>query len=814
MTAKYPRMNKTADQLQCYHCGNTCKNHKLDIGEKSFCCNGCRSVYLLLSQHKLQDYYCLNEQPGNTIGQVSPDKFRFLDDESMLRQLLHFNNGKQASVTFHLPQIHCSSCLWLLENLDRIDTGIHSSRVDFAAKELYIVFDIQQLPLCQLATLLTAMGYEPHISREASLGQEVTQNTSRKTAYKIGITGFCFANIMLISFPEYLGLQTAGNQQLVAFFRWVNLLLALPVFFYGAVDFFKNAWLSFRQKYLNIDAPIALAVAITFSRSIYEIVTGSGAGYLDSMSGIVFFMLIGRALQDRTYRTLNFNRDYKSYFPVAMTVIREEREITIPVQDIQANDVLLLRHQEIIPADSILSKGKALIDYSFITGESTPEQLQIGALIYAGGRVAGNAIELVVLKDFSQNSFTRLWNHKAFGQNKSNRETTTAVIARYFSLAVLLIASGAFLYWQLHNPALAWNALTAVLIVACPCSLLLTTTFTNGYLLEHFTTQGLFLKDATAIAYMAKCNHIAFDKTGTITDASQSPVKVIRMQLSPDEKELVLSIMAQSIHPLSCAITAHYRYKASLFNGSLKELPGKGLEAWVDDQHFKIGSRAFVSGSNKEEDTPYSEELVAIDGKLKAHFLFDSRIKACVPELVHTLSQHYTLSMVSGDNDSSRKQLKQLFPDDTTLLYRQSPEQKLQHIQALQQQNKKVIMVGDGLNDAGALQQSDIGIAVVEQSFSFSPACDLILEAGKLPQLPLFLKQAKVSQKLILSGFIYSLLFNVIGLSFAVTAHLSPMVAAILMPSSSLGIMLIAYLGIRSVTRHKMSSPESSVTKR
>lgn len=795
-------MTHIADQHLCYHCGNNCKTHKLAIGDKSFCCNGCRSVYLLLNQHDLQDYYCLNERPGTTVRNISPDKFRFLEDKEIQKKILLFNNSRRANVTFHLPQIHCSSCLWLLENLERVDQNIFSSRVDFTSKELSISFGIQDLSLRQLAELLTAMGYEPHISPEEQQERR-SPGVSRGTAYKIGITGFCFANIMLISFPEYLGLGAADNTQLAPFFRWINLLLALPVFFYGASEFFNNAWLSLRQRYLNIDAPIALAIAITFIRSIYEIGTGTGAGYLDSMSGIVFFMLVGRALQNRTYRSLNFNRDYKSYFPVAMTIVRDSRETVVPIQQIRTKDILILRHQEIIPADCVLSKGKAVVDYSFITGESTPEQLGVGDLIYAGGRVAGNTIEVVAVKDFSQNSFTRLWNHKAFQGNKPEGETSTAVIARYFSLAVLLIAGSAFLFWQYKDPAYAWNALTAVLIVACPCSLLLTTTFTNGYLLEYFAAQGLFLKDADVIERMAQSDHITFDKTGTITEASQSPVKVIKMLLDPYEKELVLSVIAQSVHPLSRAIAAYYRYKANKFTGSMKELPGKGLEAWIDDKHIKIGSRIFVTASKGDTELPYSEVLVTIDEMVKAQFAFDNRIKPGMPGLIRNLARCYKLSLVSGDNESSRRALSLLFPPATTLFYRQSPEQKLQHIQALQQQGKKVIMIGDGLNDAGALQQSDVGIAIVQQSFSFSPACDIILEAGKLTRLPAFLAQAKGSRKLIRAGFIYSLLFNIAGLSFAVSAHLSPLIAAILMPSSSLGIILIAYLGIRIMTRKK-----------
>lgn len=796
-------MSQISDQVRCYHCGEACKSHKLDIGSKSFCCSGCRSVYLLLSTHELNDYYCMNEQPGTSVREVSPEKFRFLDDTDMLRKLLSFNNGIQACVTLYLPQIHCSSCLWLLEHLERINPHILSSRVNFTARMLTVNFSIAQLSLRQLAALLTGIGYEPHFSADGQSGEQREQ-MSRAAAYKIGITGFCFANIMLISFPEYLGLSFDGNRLLAGFFRWVNLFLALPVFFYGASEFFRNAFLSFRQRYLNIDAPIALAIAITFSRSLYEIGTGTGAGYLDSMSGIVFFMLLGRYLQNRTYRKLNFNRDYKSYFPVALTVKRNGREQVTPVQEIQAQDVLLLHHQEIIPADCMLSRGKARIDYSFITGESTPEYPATGDLLYAGGRVAGNAIEVLVVKDFSQNSFTRLWNHKSFKQQQpSAAATTTERISRYFSMAVLLIAVSAFLYWQLTDPAKAWNALTAVLIVACPCSLLLTTTFTNGYLISRFAGQGLFLRHAQVIEALSKTEHITFDKTGTLTETRQHAVKVARMKLDAYEKELVLSVMAQSLHPLSKAVTAHYRYKAGVFAGQLKELPGKGLEAWLEDRHIRIGSRSFITGKEDHNSIPYSEVFVSIDQEVKAHFICDNQVRPGMEALLNNLSDRYTLSLVSGDNESSRKQLEALFPEGSALLYHQSPEQKLQHIQALQQEGCKVLMVGDGLNDAGALQQSDTGIAVVQESFAFSPACDAIIEAGRLPQLPAFLKQARTAQRLILAGFCYSLCFNVVGLSFAVTAQLSPMVAAILMPSSSLGIILIAWLGIRRITRER-----------
>lgn len=796
-------MSTTATSLSCFHCGESCGNHKLDIGDKSFCCTGCRSVFLLLNQHALGNYYCLNEQPGVKVQDIQPEKFRFLDDAAFAARLITFSNGQQEQVTLYLPQIHCSSCLWLLEHLDKVNPHIIHSRVNFATREISVSYQSQQLSLRQLAELLTTIGYEPHISLEDTRNTtKEADYSSRNAAFKLGITGFCFANIMLISFPEYLGMTATTNPELISFFRFANLLLAMPVVLYGAREFFRNAWYSFRQKYINIDAPIALAISVTFIRSVYEIATGTGAGYLDSMSGIVFFMLLGRTLQNRSYSTLRFNRDYKSYFPIAVSVMKEGKEHITPVQEIHQQDILRLHHQEVVPTDCILSKGKPGIDYSFITGESIPEQVPVGGLIYAGGKITGSAIEAIAVKDFEQNSFTRLWNNKVFHQQSSDREAMITVISRYFSAIVLLIAAGAWIWWQIKAPEHAWDALTAVLIVACPCSLLLNATFTNGYLMAFFAGKGFFLKNAQVIEQIAAIDHIAFDKTGTITEAAASSVSVRQMSLNKTELSLLLSIVSQSVHPLSRAITAHYRHIPHQPAGTLKEIPGKGIEAWIEDRHFKIGSRAFVTGfAENEADT--TEVYVTIDDHIKARYQFANRLKQGIPELMLKLKP-FGLSLLSGDNNNSEAQMKRLFPPQTTLHYRQSPEQKLEYIKSLQEQGKKVMMTGDGLNDAGALQQSDVGVAVVQHSFSFSPACSAILEAGRICYLPEFIRMAKTSQRIILAGFGYSILFNIVGISFAVSAHMSPMIAAILMPSSSLGIILIASLGIRLSTRNKI----------
>ncbi|RYD99580.1 MAG: HAD family hydrolase [Sphingobacteriales bacterium] len=784
----------------CYHCGEECGTEGLKAADKSFCCNGCMNVYQLLHQNELDDYYCLNQAPGQKVKSMPLEKFAFLDEETVIHKLLLFRNEQQAQVSFYLPQMYCSSCLWLLEHLSELDKNIIGSQVSFNTKTLKITFQIGQLSLRALAELLARIGYEPVIDIYEDKAEK-DKYDSKRAYLKLGITGFCFANIMLIAFPEYLGLDPETQPGLALFFKIANVLLALPVVFYGAREFFVNAWYSYRQRYLNIDAPIALAVAVTFGRSLYEVWSNTGTGYFDSMSGIVFFMLLGRTLQNRSYTTLRFNRDYKSYFPVAVSRIKNGEKALIKLEEIKANDVLMLHHQEVIPTDCLLSKGKAKIDYSFVTGEDKAEYIEKGAVIYAGGRNAGAAIEVLTVKPFSQNSFTQLWNSSVFQKQTDDKESRITLISKYFSLAVLLIALGTFIAWQFIQPAIAWKAATAVLIVACPCSLLLTSSFTNGYLLERLASVGCYLKNAQVLEELTRIQHIAFDKTGTLTAAHASGLKVDKMNLDDEELGSVLYTLSQSLHPLSRAIVAHYHYQDGSYKTvSMKEVPGAGIEAWAGDKHYKIGNALFAIGS-AEVNNNDTRVYVTVDGVLTAQYSFEVVLVPGAATLIQKLSPAYELSLLSGDNDASRQYLEGVFGKTSKLSYNMKPAEKLHYITHIQESGKRVMMVGDGLNDAGALQQSDVGVAVVKSAFAFSPACDVIMEAEKLRFLPQFIAWAKGGKRLITTGFIYSLLFNITGLGFAVTGNLSPLVAAILMPSSSLGIILIAYLGVRRMAR-------------
>lgn len=790
-------MEKTAVKQACFHCGEACEDGHIHIGEKVFCCAGCKSVYSILHQNNLDNYYCLNEAPGISLKDFSNSKFDYLNEESIASKILSFKNEAVSQVSFYLPQMHCSSCLWLLENLKKLHEGVISTHVNFNRKQMFVSFNHNEISLAQLASLLASIGYEPHITTADNEEGNLKARRDRRAAYKIGIAGFCFSNIMIICFPEYLGLSYADDKTLTVFFRYVNLLLSLPVLLYCAQEFFVNAWYSFKQKYLNIDAPIALAIAITFVRSCYEIFTNTGSGYLDSMTGIVFFMLVGRHLQNRMYTTLQFNRDYKSFFPIAVTAVKNGEEIITKIQDIEADDIIKLQHNEVLPVDAIISKGKAIIDYSFITGESLPQQLAIGEIAYAGGKISGGGIEVVAVKPFSQNSFTRLWNNPAFSKQETDKESYVTILSKYFSVTVLLLGTAAFAYWYyIGQPSNAWNAITSILIVACPCALLLTATFTFGHLIDYFSKEGFFVKNAQTIENMGRVNSIVFDKTGTLTQPNLSNVVLHNASWNEQEKNLALSLMAQSTHPLSKAVVANIGVFENVQVEHFKEISGKGIEAWANDVLIKIGSAEFVETPRLNN----SNVFISFDGVVKASFEVRNALKKGVNAMFARISRFRT-ALVSGDNDSARRQMQQIFPKGSDMLFNQTPQQKLDYVSSLQQQGQKVMMIGDGLNDAGALKQSDVGVAVVNTNFSFSPACDAVMEARNIPKLGNFMQCAKAAKTLIIAGFAYSAMYNIIGLYFALGAKLQPVIAAILMPLSSIGIVLLTYLGSRLIVK-------------
>jgi Cu+-exporting ATPase len=779
------------------------------VEDKYFCCEGCKQVFLLLNEHNLCTYYDLDKNPGLQVkGRFVSDRFDYLDDETVIRKLTRFTDGSQTHVVFSLPQMHCASCIWLLENLHRINPGIISSQANFQRKEVFIRYDQAKISLKKVVELLAFVGYEPYISLQDGAGKKAV-SPNRKYIYRIGVAGFCFGNIMMLSFPEYFSSGQISEQGLRELFSYLNLALSLPVILYSASEFFVSAWKGLRQRWLNIDAPIALAILVAFGRSLYEILSGTGPGYLDSMSGIVFFMLIGRWFQNMTYDSFSFDRDYKSYFPLGVTVIREEEEKNIPVSKLEKGDRIRVRNEEMIPADAVLRAGEARIDYSFVSGEHTPVLKRRGELIYAGGKQCGSAIELEVVTPSSQSYITQLWNNEIFHSKKNTEKSFIHPWSRYFTYALFTIAAIAAIYWSRQDPAKVWPVVTAVLIVACPCSLLLSATFTYGNMVRIFGRNKLYLKNANVIEALSKIDAIVFDKTGTLTHHQGSDIRYEGETLQERELALIRSVSRQSAHPLSRMIahSLEHEQQESLPVTAYREFAGLGVEAVANDTVVRLGSAGFVNAggeSNPARGDIGSHIFVAIDGQLKGNFTVSNSYRGGVREMVAMLKQDgYHLHLLSGDNDLERKNLETIFGTAIPMMFRQSPQDKLEYVRTLQEKGYRVLMMGDGLNDAGALRQSQVGIAVSDNTNLFTPASDAILDGAHTNRFASLLRFARSGKTIVTLSFILSILYNIVGLGFATQALLSPLVAAILMPASSISIVIFVSLASNWSARRK-----------
>ena len=543
---------------------------------------------------------------------------------------------------------------------------------------------------------------------------------------------------------------------------------------------------------MSIDAPIVVAIWVTFGRSLYEVFSGISAGYFDSMSGIVFFMLIGRTLQQKTYDRLNFDRDYTSYFPIAITRLKNDKEETVALPDIELNDTLLIHSNELIPADGILTRGTALIDYSFVTGESLPVYKQMGEIVYAGGKQTGGNIEILVIKQVAQSYLTKLWNQdEKRNADAEDRYSFVHLISRYFTWIVFLIAGVTAVYWAFADSSKMLPAFTSVLIIACPCALLLSNTFTNGNILRILGRNKFYLRNAQTIENIGKVDHIVFDKTGTLTTGDYMDIEYVGPVLTPENKQKIAALASQSMHPLSKAVTAFLGSIQKSGVVGFSEIPGKGIEGIVEGDLVALGSKSFVSPGSENDEV--SSVYVAVEEQVLGKFVFCNHYRTKVPEMVYLLQKNYPISVLSGDNDGERYYLTNLLGSKAQIQFNQSPADKLEKIKTLQKKGKTVLMLGDGLNDAGALKQADAGIAVSDNTNNFTPASDAIIEADKLSGLHRFIKLCKINKQIVIFSFAVSILYNLVGLYYAVQGNLSPVIAAILMPASSLSILLITF---------------------
>ena len=813
--------------MTCSHCGLPCGESTLRQGERRFCCSGCQTVFEVLSEGGLDEFYRLGGAQGVRGGDSDPqERFAFLDAPEVRSALVDYSDDRRTRVTFRVPAIHCVACVWLLEHVFRLRPGIGASSVNFLRREVCLTFDPTILRLSQVAALLASLGYEPDL-RASDLEPSTARPVSRRLWLQLGVAGFAFGNTMLLSLAMYLGLDSVSGPAFRHLAGWISFLLSLPVVTFSAWDYYQAAWTGIRRRVPVIEIPIALGILALMGQSVFEVFSRRGDGYFDSLAGLLFFLLCGRLFQQKTHARLVFDRDYKAFFPLAVTRLGARGEERVAVAQLAVGDRLVLRHGEWVPADARLLGGEARIDYAFVTGESQPESCAPGEVLFAGGRQTAGRIELEILKPVSQGYLTSLWNQEAFQKTRQADpvDRITEAYSRRFSLLLLVIALGAAsAWWILGDGVRAVQALVSVLIVACPCALALASPFTLGTAQRVLGRLGIHLKNPFVLETLARVDCLVFDKTGTLTRAGTAAVRWQGRTLDSDETRRIRALIGQSNHPLSTRVRECLGSPSRQTGDQVAdyvETPGGGIAGTVDGVPLVVGSwehlreRGVALGEATRDPSPSTAETggsrvhVALDGRHRGVFVVGHPLRPGIESLLGTLRARAEVALLSGDNDADAARFRELFGASATLRFHQSPAQKLEFIRQRQAEGgRTVLMVGDGLNDAGALQQADVGVAVVEEAGAFSPASDLILAGARVPDLDRILGFARASVGWVHRGFLISGLYNVVGISIAASGRLSPVVCAVLMPLSSFTVVAFSVLGVEWLGRRWFPGPK------
>lgn len=742
-------------------------------------------------------FYQYEPMAGSKPGKERADQYAFLDLPEIRKRYVSFENEQQVRVTLSLPAIHCSSCIYLLENLHKLDSKVLRVQVHFARKEAAVVFS-SKFALSELALLLNYIGYPPDFSKN----EQGNSKQDRTFLFQLGIAGFAFGSIMLWSTPDYFGLGKE-NPKFRDFTALLSFLVSLPVLLFSARPYFISAYKALRCKSINLDGPITLGIIALYTQSVLQIFSGHGAGYMDSFAGFIFFLLIGKWFQNLTYASLSFDRDFSSFFPVAIQRIGTDQSIEIvPVELLQIGDIIEVRNEEIIPCDSELLSDESFIDYSFVTGEALPILIQKGALVYAGGQVQGLASRMLVKTSTNRSHLTQLWNETKDKTPKNQLIRYQDRIAKYFLVILLFITASSALCWYWIDPSAIFRVVVATLIVACPCALALSAPFTLGNAMRVMGKAGLYLKNTSVVEALTTIDTIVLDKTGTLTDPTSYQISIQSNELQDQEFEVFVNMAWQSTHPLSRALVQAFPETNILELSQIEELKGQGIRAVYKQKTYLLGSADFIC----EKHLGKGSELFMKVGNRIAHLVFTCNWRTAA---IHAILENHGAAncyVLSGDHNQDKAALLELGFLESQLYFELSPQQKADQIQALQKAGKQVLYIGDGLNDVGALGCAEIGIALSEDMFRFTPSSDAILEAQALKKLSQLLSIGRYAKRVLQICLAFSLSYNIFGLSIAISGQLTPLIAAILMPVSSITIVLISTLLIQTKFKRTLKS--------
>jgi Cu+-exporting ATPase len=753
--------------------------------ELNFCCNGCQGVYHLLQDDGLDSFY--DKVGKNTLSKplaVGQDSSNF-DMDSFKQRYIKTTSDGFKKVDLIIEGIHCAACIWLNEKvLDKTD-GVVEANINFTNNKAKIIWDDDIIQLSQIIDKIRSIGYNAYPYDRTESEKKATKN-KKDYFLRMSIAIFASMNIMMIDVAKYTGFFTGMEEEVLRMVHMAEFIFATPVLFYSGWVFFRGAFYGLKNKIINMDLLVSSGATLTYIYSIYVLFGHAGHSYFDSVAMIITFVLVGKYLEVIGKKGAMDTIDtLRSTIPIEATRIKDGIKEVIPLDKIEIGDTIEVKNGEKASVDGLLSNGLSEFDESSISGESLPVKKALGDKIYSGTINLGQVIRYTATKDYANstlNSIVELLEDSL--ASKPKIEETTNELSKYFSITILSLALLTFVGWYFIQSDFEHALIVAisVIVIACPCALALATPIATLVGISWLAKKGLLFKEAKHIETFSKVDTVILDKTGTLTQGKLSVKEAHIVNLSDDEYNMLYSLVSSSTHPVSIAVK---NYLESLNENlkhidiqSINQIPATGLEAVFENKKLYGGK------SNLESD--FTSFVFKIDDQVLATFSLEDSLKEHAKETVEYLkSQNIKVILCSGDNEKVVSNIASQVSVDSyhPNMY---PKQKASFIKDLKNQNKTIVMVGDGINDALALSSADIAIAMGSGADVALAVSDVVILNDQISSLKECLVISKRTYKFIKQNLSISLVYNTLTIPVAMAGFVIPLVAALSMSLSSL----------------------------
>jgi len=788
-------------EVGCAHCGTRLAGQSvIDADGRSFCCAGCSTVYAAIQGAGLGAFYTTRDDVGAASPPARPSGRRFseLDDPELARTFETYPDGS-VGTELALEGVHCASCVWLVEHLPRVAPGVSDARLDFGRSTAFVRWDPRETSLGAVARALDRLGYTPHWATSHG----ATTAADKSLLMRLGVAGAIAGNVMLMAFALYSGAGSGMEGGYSTLFRWGSFVLAIPAVVYAAAPFYRAAWASLLMHVPNMDLPIAIGISAGFASGAVNTWRGQGEVYFDTITTLIFLLLVGRWLGQRHQRRASAAADFAvALAPSVARIVEDDATRELCADAVPVGAVVEVRPGERIPVDGRIERGVSSLDKSLLTGESDPVEVQAGDRVYAGTENVSATLRIRVERVGRGTRIGELVQAMERAQRERAPIVRTADrIAGYFVVAVLALSAATVAVWWRFDGTQAVDHAVALLVVTCPCALGMATPLAVNVALARAARRGILMKGGDVLEALARPAHFVFDKSGTLTAGRP---ELIHWQGSTAAAERASAAERGCDHPLARALQRAFMPANALVASNVERLAGAGVRARVDGRDLLVGNVALlddsgipVSDSTRKTIVAHAAAgltpvLVAEDGLVAAILAFGDALRAdAAPSLEKLARLGSSVSVLSGDHALVVERVCRSLPVGAWA-GAVSPEQKLAHVERRVSAGERVIMVGDGVNDAAAMSAATVGFAVHGGAETSLLAADAFAtRAGVAPVVEAVLG-ARLTLRAIHRGLAFALAYNAVGVLLAMTGVLSPLVAAVMMPLSSLTVLTSA----------------------